>query len=319
MKQIKHRPGSLGIRRRFQECAASTTELLATCRPNRFGIYLRSLAFVAILPALTAHAQIGSGWHAVTLDKAHAFYGGTYTTASDVETFTLPSSGQRMEIRLKPDYGAGKRQFQGEVNVTGDIRSAGTSITQVYQHGIGLEHQTRVDPTGKMYTFDGHDTLATNIFGVWIRLNIIHSIPDQTVSTYVNGSFKATRPYLHEGSTYMTKYGIYLAPDSGSTNVKWRSAKLWNIEGVSFWQNTGYGGGVSQVIAPGNYTMSQLASLGVPNDSASSCAIPVGWTVTAYRSDNFSGTSFTLTGSVSDFTTISGLNDAISSVKITAP
>jgi len=181
-----------------------------------------------ILMAQTSRAQIGSGWSSVTLDKAHAFYGGSYTSSGGVETFKLPSGANRMEIRLKPDYGSGQRQFQGEVKVTGQVRTQGGCITQVYQHGIGLEHQTRINPAGQMYTIPGHDALAGNIFGTWIRINIIHSIPGQNVKTYINGALRSSLPYVDEDSTYMTKYGIYLAPDSGTTTVQWRSIHLWN-------------------------------------------------------------------------------------------
>lgn len=189
---------------------------------------LLAVSAAAIVAAQTSRAQIGSGWSSVTLDKAHDFDGGSYSSASGIETFKLPSTGHRMEIRLKPDYGSGQRQFQGEVKVTGQVRTQGASITQVYQHGIGLEHQTRINPSGQMYTIPGHDPLASNIFGTWIRINVIHSIPSQNVKTYINGSLRSSQAYIDEGSTYMTKYGIYLAPDSGATTVQWKSIHLWN-------------------------------------------------------------------------------------------
>jgi len=185
-----------------------------------------SLALV--LMAQTSRAQIGSGWSSLSLDKAHDFDGGSYSDSSGIETFKLPSSGHRMEIRLKPDYGDGQRQFEGYVKVTGQVRSAGASITQVYQHGVGMEHQTRINSSGDMYTLPGHDPLDSNIFGVWIRVNVAHSIPSQNVKTYINGSWKSTQTYLDENETYMTKYGIYLEPDSGTTTVQWKSIRLWH-------------------------------------------------------------------------------------------
>ena len=191
--------------------------------------YLALAALLALIViAQTSRAQIGSGWSSLSLDKSHDFDGGSYSETSGVETFKLPASGHREEIRLKPDYGDGQRQFQGDVKVTGQVRSSGASITQVYQHGIGLEHQTRINPSGQMYTLPGHDPLASNIFGVWIRVNVIHSIPSQNVKTYINGSWKSTQTYVDEGSTYMTKYGIYLEPDSGTTTVQWKSIHLWH-------------------------------------------------------------------------------------------
>jgi len=89
------------------------------------------------------------------------------------------------------------------------------------------------------------------------------------------------------------------------------------LGGVAFYQNTSYGGTAGQTLTAGNYTQSQLAALGVPNDWASSARIPIGWTVTMYSADNFTGTSWVLTSDTPDFTTLSpSANDQLSSCKI---
>ena len=89
--------------------------------------------------------------------------------------------------------------------------------------------------------------------------------------------------------------------------------------GVTFYQNTGFGGAASQSIAAGNYTTAQLAALGVPDNWASSVQIPSGWTVTMYANNNLSGTAWTLTSSVSDFFTLSpSANDQMSSCTISS-
>ncbi|MBS0027646.1 EndoS/ChiA family endoglycosidase [Chitinophaga sp. 22321] len=87
--------------------------------------------------------------------------------------------------------------------------------------------------------------------------------------------------------------------------------------GVVFYQDSNYGGAASQLLAKGNYTLSQLQAKGVVNDWASSVKIPSGWTVIMYADDNFSGTSWTLTADNSWFGGLSPTaNDKISSVKI---
>jgi lysophospholipase L1-like esterase len=87
--------------------------------------------------------------------------------------------------------------------------------------------------------------------------------------------------------------------------------------GVVFYQNTNYGGAASLPLQPGNYTLLQLAAVGVPNDWASSLKVPAGRTVILYGDDNFSGTSWTRTADTPDFTTLSpNANDKISSVRI---
>lgn len=87
--------------------------------------------------------------------------------------------------------------------------------------------------------------------------------------------------------------------------------------GVSFYQHINYGGAVSQVLPVGNYTLAQLAALGVPNDWASSVRVPAGRTLIMYSDDNFSGISWTRTGDTPNFTLLSpNANDLVSSVKV---
>jgi hypothetical protein len=89
--------------------------------------------------------------------------------------------------------------------------------------------------------------------------------------------------------------------------------------GVTFFQDTLYGGAQSQVIGAGNYTLSQLIAKGLPNDWASSCKIPSGWTLIMYQNDNFLGTSWTNVANTPDFTALSpNANDQLSSCKITS-
>jgi len=90
--------------------------------------------------------------------------------------------------------------------------------------------------------------------------------------------------------------------------------------GVTFYEDDNYGGGQSQIIPAGNYNLSQLIARGVPNDWASSCKIPPGWTVAMYQNDNFTGTSWTNTVNIPDFSTLvpAGANNNMSSCRITA-
>lgn len=90
--------------------------------------------------------------------------------------------------------------------------------------------------------------------------------------------------------------------------------------GVIFFQDVNYGGSSGRALSKGRYTLSQLQSAGVQNDWASSCKIPIGWKVTVYQHDNFSGTSWTLyadpSGGQCNFPGYSGLNDSMSSCVI---
>ncbi|NNU34240.1 hypothetical protein HK413_08920 [Mucilaginibacter sp. S1162] len=88
--------------------------------------------------------------------------------------------------------------------------------------------------------------------------------------------------------------------------------------GVTFYQNTLYGGTVTGTIPKGNYTLSQLTPFGFVNDWASSAKVPQGWTVTMYKDDNFTGQTWTLpSGDTPHFPNLTPTaNDLVTSVKI---
>nr|WP_295870482.1 glycoside hydrolase family 18 [uncultured Chitinophaga sp.] len=89
------------------------------------------------------------------------------------------------------------------------------------------------------------------------------------------------------------------------------------LTGVQFYQDANYGGAVTRTIPKGSYTMADFTGYGMVNDWASSVKIPAGWTVILYADNNFSGTSWTLTGDNANFGALSpSANDKVSSFKI---
>jgi len=90
--------------------------------------------------------------------------------------------------------------------------------------------------------------------------------------------------------------------------------------GVTVFQDVNFGGAQGQVLTPGNYTLSQLITKGVPNDWASSCRVPPGLTLILYQHDNFTGTSWTNTADVASFPALlpAGANDQLSSCRVFA-
>lgn len=95
------------------------------------------------------------------------------------------------------------------------------------------------------------------------------------------------------------------------------TAHTLGTTGVTFYQNTNYGGAASQVLPVGNYTLAQLAARGVPNDWASSVRVPSGRTLIMYSDDNFSGQSWTRTADTPDFVNLSpNANDKVSSCRV---
>jgi hypothetical protein len=87
--------------------------------------------------------------------------------------------------------------------------------------------------------------------------------------------------------------------------------------GVVLFRDINFSGPATQALARGDYSLTRLRSLGVPNNSASSIRIPAGVTVTLFSAGDFSGDSWTLTSSRSDFRTLSpDANDRVSSIRI---
>ena len=87
--------------------------------------------------------------------------------------------------------------------------------------------------------------------------------------------------------------------------------------GVVFYQNVSDAGTATTAIPKGSYTLTQLQSYGFVKNWASSVTIPAGWKVIMYTSSSFTGTSWTLTASNSNFTLLSpSANDKVNSVKI---
>jgi hypothetical protein len=87
--------------------------------------------------------------------------------------------------------------------------------------------------------------------------------------------------------------------------------------GVVFFQDINFGGAQGQALAPGSYTLADLQARGIPNDWASSARVPAGRTVTIFQHNNFTGTSWTLTGDTANFVALTpNANDQMSSVRI---
>jgi len=132
--------------------------------------------------------------------------------------------------------------------------------------------------------------------------------------------------------TVSNGYGVYLTYNlsdgdhssyvSGFTNALYGSAAVYNggsggSTGAVFYKNTNYGGTATSAIPKGSYTLAQLQAYGFVDNWASSVKLPSGWKVIMYKNDSFGGTSWTLTSSNTNFTTLSpNANDVVTSVKI---
>jgi hypothetical protein len=212
----------------------------------------------------------------------------------------------------------------GQIQVTG----AGTSTITASQAGdanynpaANVSRTLTVNPTptvsaatfspaGGTYTSAQSVTITSATTGASIRYTLDGSTPTTSVGTLYAG------PVTISASSTLKA----IAYKSGSLPSAVTTA-TYTIStapvGVTFYQNTVYGGTPSQLLAKGTYTMAQLAAKGVPNDWASSVKIPAGWTVIIYSDNNYGGTSWTLTSDTASFISLSpSANDQMSSCRI---
>lgn len=189
----------------------------------------RALAMLALAGlAATAHAQVGgSGWSSYSPTKKQDVRGSTatYSNSGGVETFTIYPGDERSETRVNNNYTSGWNQFEGQVKVT-----SGTTGTCVHQVFGGVTNATALMIVahnvsgGDLRRYDSQ-TLATGIYGVFVRVNTVHDANGNKVSAYINGSNKGT--WDDRGNaTHYNKYGVYNIGGSKSQS-QWKSTKYW--------------------------------------------------------------------------------------------
>jgi hypothetical protein len=202
------------------------------------------VAVVMLSAAAPARAQLGPGWvqydppSMVQLDDAvgsdilpgtvtsASNAGATYTNENGIETFTLfNAASNRCERRMRNDYSAGRRQFEGEVRVSPPTNDE--SIQQVFG-GASANATTQMirafsENNGTLKRY-GSTVLATNIYNTWVRINVIHDVEANTVRTYINGVFKTVADG-QAPSTWYHKYGCYGTLRTPSAKVEWRNVK----------------------------------------------------------------------------------------------
>jgi len=197
------------------------------------------------LSSSVAHAQLGSGWTRYSPTKkihlddtgglktfnwtasksvcspACADY--HYDSATDTETFrVLDNRSNRSEIRLKNEYSSGRRQFQGYVTFDAPLNDE--SLFQIFGSTSGATQLMLRGYAGSGGSIrGGGKTLATNVYGVEQRVNVIHR-QGQDIRIYINGSLKHQFTD-DEAVTNYHKYGCYGTLRTGAATVRWRAAR----------------------------------------------------------------------------------------------
>lgn len=151
-----------------------------------------------------------------------------YRSESGTETFRIVNNkSNRSEIRLQNEYSTGSRQFEGYVTFDAPLNDE--SLMQIFGSTSGA---TQLMIRG--YAADGGSirgagqTLATNIYGKEVHINVIHLQEDKgnRIKIYVNGVKKADVADNEAVTNYM-KYGNYGTLTTGTATVKWRDVKVY--------------------------------------------------------------------------------------------
>jgi hypothetical protein len=202
---------------------------------------------IATVSSIT-HAQLGSGWvqysptKKIHLDNEDGLqiYNWTsyksvcspicadysYASGTETETFRLlDNRTNRSEIRLQNDYSSGSRQFEGYVTFYSPLNDE--SLMQIFGSTDGA---TQLMIRG--YAASGGSirgagqTLATNVYGKEVRVNVIHLQENagNKIIIYINGVKKAEIAD-NESVTNYHKYGNYGTLTTDEAVVKWRRVR----------------------------------------------------------------------------------------------
>lgn len=195
-----------------------------------------------------ARAQVGSGWTQQTFSERFEYESNDvlltispppasfnngyceYDNTGGVETFQLltPQSN-RAETRPNDDYSSGSRQFQADVLVSAP--SVDECIHQIFNGSTGpyllLREETNFNGSLKvaLNAGGGASNLATNLYGVWFRLNSINDTGTSNAFLYVNGSLVWSGPT--PGGTFYTKYGAY-GTHTIPAKIQFKNVKLFS-------------------------------------------------------------------------------------------
>ena len=198
-----------------------------------------------------AHAYIGSGWtqtspstHIVIASTGSGYHmnypgtstsitdgGGKYTYSNGIRTFQLLDTSRNRVEYVFDDFYTTKRQLQCDVLVSSP--STSESIMQMFCH----------DPDGpylliKEYSSSGGylrvtgdgvttgTTIATGVYGVWVRLNTIHNKSSNLTQVYVNGTKKFQQGW-GPGVSYYDKFGCYGSLTTSSAKIQFKNVTYY--------------------------------------------------------------------------------------------
>lgn len=175
--------------------------------------------------ALTASAQIGSGWTS---------YSPSYTTqirgcgANSGLVFQITCNNTTDDNRAERRYAnisSGQSQFQGTV-VVNSLGGDRINLKQTFQDNVGPWNMIAVKKPGELYEVSTGANLASYTIGTSVRINTIMNTSTKSVQVYINGSLVETKtgaklPVYDKFGTYRTASGV------GPVKATWSNIQFW--------------------------------------------------------------------------------------------
>ncbi len=210
----------------------------------RLNVIPLGLITTVLFTAATAPAQIGSGWHRMSIggfidyevgDVHHQHSVSSfslpsmyYTKSSSSETFGLKTAASnRVEHDTDSHYTSGRRQFQGNLQIFNGIDNQ--SCVQIFDgsaSGPILMIKGYSSSGGTLKKQGGSVTIATGCFGKTERVNLVHDLNANTLTVYINGTRKWSGGG-GKGGSFNLKYGLY-GSFNAATKTIWSSVKMWD-------------------------------------------------------------------------------------------
>lgn len=224
-------------------------------------------------------------------DTAWRRYGGTWSTADDQYAV---DSGREAKSLMNTNYSALTYDADVSVGATGDAGlifrvsnpSDGIDAYRGYYVGLDAERDRVV--------------LGKSNGGSWQELGVSSQAIDPDRMYHLRVVAIGPRMEVYFANS---KSPVLVADDSsypsGMTGVRahmtfarFDNVAIDNPQSAEFFTEGNFQGG-RIALHPGVYSVSQLISLGMPNDALSSLRVPQGWTVEVYEHDNFTGAHWT--------------------------
>jgi hypothetical protein len=216
-------------------------------RSKSFPVAAFLTALAAVVISADLHAQIGTGWTrysptsvidvesgnehtehgAGASGTSFSYKGVKFSNLNGVETFQIVNTqSNRIERRSDEHYASGKRQWEAEVRLTSPTNQF---IYQIFAGGgVGMYWSLRARNSiagGGVRV--GSTTVASGVYGTWVRFNVLHDIDGRTMKCYVNGSLKTSGSAAGPADySYNMKYGLYgTLTESTGSKAEYRNVK----------------------------------------------------------------------------------------------